>query len=214
MVRFLSLHAHCYLSLNCFCRDLRTTPLLRRFPPRRRPTQLCLYLCTGSRSIIIRTWAMIARELTILLWYILPFRYSFVVWIIWYLNALSFLKFIALFAMGMGTNLAFSFGWQKFKSMKMSDWHYLWGSATKYTYLVIINTLLCCFCFIGAFLGKVVSAVTSVDAIHASPHNPSFTAVVYPAILFPFKGATITATCKPNSKNYWKYSSIVLILSS
>ena len=48
MVRFLSLHAHCYLSLNCFCRDLRTTPLLRRFPPRRRPTQLCLYLCTGS----------------------------------------------------------------------------------------------------------------------------------------------------------------------
>jgi hypothetical protein len=111
--------------------------------------------------------------------------------------------------MGMGTNLAFSFGWQKFKSMRMSDWHYLWGSGSKYTYLVIINTLLCCFCFIGAFLGKVVSAVTSVDAIHASPHNPSFTAVVYPAIFFPFKGATITATCKPS----WKLVAVCLLIS-
>lgn len=73
--------------------------------------------------------------------------------------------------------------------MRVSITHELWYAPTMVPLLIFLNTVTMCFMYIGAFLGKVVSSVTAVDAYRASSHTPALGVAVYPEIFFPFKPA-------------------------
>lgn len=105
--------------------------------------------------------------------------------------------FIMLFVMGMGTNMTFYYLYQKYKALNVSILGELRNAPSKYPSLIFGNTLLMMIMYIGAFIGKVVSSTTAVDAYADGLHSPTLGRAVYPEIFFPFKPAymSISSMC-------------------
>jgi hypothetical protein len=93
--------------------------------------------------------------------------------------------------------MTFYYLYQKYKRMNITIWEELLTAPTKTPLLIFINTVLMCLMYIGAFLGKVVSSITAVDAYANSSHTVVPAAAIYPEIFFPFKPAymSISSTC-------------------
>ena len=93
--------------------------------------------------------------------------------------------------------MTFYYAYKKYKELNISIWDELFKSPTKIPLLIFINTLVMCLQYIGAFLGKVVSSITAVDAYRNSDHtSTSVGDVAYPEIFFPFQPAYMSITSK------------------
>lgn len=101
---------------------------------------------------------------------------------------------VMLIAMGMGTNITFFYLYQKYKALGISITKELFEAKSKYPLLITANTVMMMFMYIGAFLGKVVSSTTAVDAYADGAHTPTPGSTVYPEIYFPFAPAYMSVS--------------------
>ncbi len=96
--------------------------------------------------------------------------------------------------MGSGTSLAFYVAWRRH-----SDKNYVPAQDHKGGFVVLCFTVIMCLTYIGAFIGKLVTSLTSIDALLAydtqlSDLQPS--ELYFPSVFYPFKAGAVNISSK------------------